>query len=268
MYIVCYSGGVSSALVAIEAVRKHGKDNVILLNHDISPEVEHADIKRFKQEVADYLGLKITYANHEEWNKKTPIDICLDLGALQYQAGNALCTKHLKTDPFMDWLNENYPASSEDPCEDIVLLYGFDANEKHRIQRRSSILATKGYKTDYPLAFWNRTIQDIEDIGIKPPITYRTFKHANCIGCLKAGKQHWYIVFCLRPDIFKKAKEAEEKIGYSIIKGCFLDEIECKYKHMKERGIVPSEKLHYNTFWAKVRKELGDDNELPCDCSY
>lgn len=34
-YIVCYSGGHSSALVAIEAARKHGKENVILLNHDI-----------------------------------------------------------------------------------------------------------------------------------------------------------------------------------------------------------------------------------------
>lgn len=33
--IVCFSGGHSSALVAIEAVRKYGKNNVILLNHNI-----------------------------------------------------------------------------------------------------------------------------------------------------------------------------------------------------------------------------------------
>ena len=50
-YIVCYSGGHSSALVAIEAVRKYGKENVILLNHDISKEVEHEDIKRFKKRI-------------------------------------------------------------------------------------------------------------------------------------------------------------------------------------------------------------------------
>lgn len=66
-YVVCYSGGHSSALVAVEAVRKAGKENVILLNHDISPEVEHEDIKRFKQEVADYLGIEITYANMPGW---------------------------------------------------------------------------------------------------------------------------------------------------------------------------------------------------------
>ena len=66
-YIVCYSGGHSSALVAVEAVRRYGKDNVILLNHDISSKVEHEDIKRFKQEVADYLGLSITYANADNF---------------------------------------------------------------------------------------------------------------------------------------------------------------------------------------------------------
>ena len=44
-YIVCYSGGHSSALVAIETVRKYGKENVILLNHNISAEVSITDIK-------------------------------------------------------------------------------------------------------------------------------------------------------------------------------------------------------------------------------
>ena len=53
-YIDCYSGGHSSALVAIETVRRYGKDSVILLNHNIAPVSESQDIKRFKQEVADY----------------------------------------------------------------------------------------------------------------------------------------------------------------------------------------------------------------------
>ena len=61
--------GVSSALTAIEAVRKYGRDNIILLNHNISSHVEHGDIKRFKQEVADYLGIKITYADAENFEE-------------------------------------------------------------------------------------------------------------------------------------------------------------------------------------------------------
>ena len=54
---VHFSGGESSAIVAIEVVRKFGKENVVLLNHDISPKVEDADAKRFKKEISNYLGL-------------------------------------------------------------------------------------------------------------------------------------------------------------------------------------------------------------------
>ena len=61
-HIVCYSGGHSSAIVAIEVVRKFGAENVILLNHDISPKVEHEDIKRFKNEISAYIGVEITHA--------------------------------------------------------------------------------------------------------------------------------------------------------------------------------------------------------------
>ena len=48
-HIVCYSGGHSSALVAIEVVRKFGKEDVVLLNHDINQSVESEDIKRLKK---------------------------------------------------------------------------------------------------------------------------------------------------------------------------------------------------------------------------
>ena len=102
-YVVCYSGGHSSALCAIECVRKFGKENVILLNHDISPEVEHEDIKRFKKEVAEYLGLDITYANMERWEIKTPLRVCRELGGFKFGLSPVLCTTKLKTEPFKKW---------------------------------------------------------------------------------------------------------------------------------------------------------------------
>ena len=102
-YIVCFSGGHSSALVAIEAARKYGKENVILLNHDISPNVEDADIKRFKREVADYLGIEITYANMDGWEQKDQLDVCMEISAFKVDNGTALCTNRLKTEPFIKW---------------------------------------------------------------------------------------------------------------------------------------------------------------------
>ena len=83
-HVICYSGGHSSALTAVEVTRKYGKENVILLNHNISSEVEHDDIKRFKQEVADYLGIKITYANMDGYEEMTPLRVTKSLKALQF----------------------------------------------------------------------------------------------------------------------------------------------------------------------------------------
>lgn len=270
-FLVCYSGGHSSALVAIEAVRKYGKENVILLNHDISPEVEHQDIKRFKNEVAEYLGLSITYANMENWETKTPLRVCRDLGGFKFGNSPILCTTKLKTEPFHKWLKENYPVSKGQTREDITILYGFDANEKVRIQRRTGVLGQQGYKTDYPLAFWERTIQSTEEIGIKRPCVYELHRHANCIGCLKAGMQSWYLVYCLYPSIWKEAVETEEEIGFSILKDKFLIDLEPKFKQMKCQGMVPSEKINAKTFWSKVEKELqeiGQISWLPCECSF
>ena len=266
-YVVCYSGGQSSALAAIETVRKHGAANTILLNHDISPAVEHADIKRFKAQVAEYLSIPITYANMPGYETLTPLKIAVELNGFQFRVGQALCTFKLKTEPFHKWLDENYPASIDSPNPDIVIVYGFDKNEPQRITRRAQILGTKGYKTAFPLAFWEQTIQSTEEVGIPRPITYENQKHANCLGCLKAGRQHWYLVYCLDPLLFQEALDAEDAIGHSIIKGVYLAELLPKFEKMKARGIVPEDITNASTFWARVKRELNEENTLPCECS-
>ena len=263
-HVICYSGGHSSALTAIEVTRKYGKENVILLNHNISSEVEHDDIKRFKQEVADYLGIKITYANMDGYEEITPLRVTKSLKAFQGQPGKALCTYNLKTKPFYKWLEENCKDK-----ENWTIYYGFDIDEEHRIFRRQDLMRAMGYKTDYPLAYWKRTIHDIEEIGIQRPVTYKIFKHANCIGCLKAGKQHWYVVYCLRPDIFKEAMETEEYIGHSIIKGTYLKDMIPKYEEIKSKGICPNDRENSASFWKRVNETLPEQQSfMPCDCAF
>lgn len=267
-HVICYSGGHSSALVAIEVARKYGPENTIILNHDIHPSVENEDIKRFKREVADYLGIPITYANHPEFDTKDQFDVVLDAKAFKVGNGTALCTNRLKTAPFDKWLKDNYPIT-EGPNKDIIIYYGFDKNETARIKRRTLILASKGYQSDYPLTWDKRTINTTQEIGIEPPLSYDKFKHANCVGCLKAGRQHWYVVYCTRPDIWEKAKTTEDAIGYSIIKGVYLDELESKFKLMQDAGVVPTEHVNPKRFWADVGNILKpeEDDIKPCECT-
>lgn len=262
-HIICYSGGHSSALVAIEVARKYGTNDLILLNHDINPSVEEQDIKRFKKEVSDYLGIPITYANHPNWNTIDQFDVSVNTKSFKGATGMAICTSLLKTKPFNEYLKANFKD------KDAILYYGFDSNEIARVQRRSSILAEMGFKSDYPLALWKeRTINSTKEIGIEPPNTYSIWKHANCTGCLKAGKQHWYLVYKNRKDIWEKAKQAEELIGYSIMKDQYLDELEEKFDDMLKLGIETTEHEDARTFFARVRKiiKVEEADNKPCEC--
>jgi hypothetical protein len=268
-HIICFSGGHSSGLVAIEVFRKYGKESMILLNHDINPQVEHEDIKRFKKEVADYIGLPITYANC--LGIKNPNDIpnqfqvCRIAKAFKVGDGTPLCTNRLKTAPFYNWLAQNIPTG------EAIIYYGFDKKELDRIIRRRKILLVLGYETCFPLAEWEQTIFSTTEININPPCTYTRFKHANCIGCLRAGRQHWYIVYCLYPDIWKEAIQAEEEIGYTIISGISLKELEPLFEKMKTAGIEPTEKIPHQKFWVDAKKIIKvsiSDGEIniPCEC--
>lgn len=119
-HIVCFSGGHSSAIAAVEVVRKYGAENTILLNHDLCSRTEDEDIKRFKDEVSDYLGVPISYANMPGWEIKDQFDVCIDAKAFKCGIqSSALCTSRLKTEPFNRWLAENYPVKPPNVRDDI-----------------------------------------------------------------------------------------------------------------------------------------------------
>jgi hypothetical protein len=240
--------------------------------------------------------------------------------------GNILCTTHLKTEPFAKYLKTHHPTKKTKelsggrgrpkniiiPRDDIVIYYGFDLDETTRIQRRIGALSSMGYRTDYPLALWNGANIDMaKTLGIKPPLTYTdikgtsslsidfkditnngielgAWKHANCIGCLKAGKQHWYAVYCVRPDIWEKAKLTEEKIGATIKSECSMLELEPQFEHMKKAGVPPTENMKSGAFWSKAKEAMesftdfensrdkaeklnnllfGTKGEKPCECT-
>ena len=253
-YVVCYSGGHNSAIAAIETVRRFGREKVILLNHDISSKVESIKIKEFKKRIAENLKVQISYSNCKNFKNQTPLSLCVEHGAIKFRAGREICTYYLKTRPFYDWLEENYPVEKGTISEEITLIYGFDSTEVRRIQRRRSFLLGIGYRSMYPLAEWERTIHEIEEIGISRPEVYKASKHANCDGCLKAGKQHWYKVYCCRPDIYEEAKEVEGKLDYSIIKNTFLRDLEPEFERMRLTGIPATENMDSYWFWNYAKK--------------
>lgn len=299
-HIICYSGGHSSAICAIEVVRKYGAENVVLLNHNINSRFENKDIKRFKKQIADYLGLKITFANvngiQDEKLIPNQFEISIKRKGFKGKNNTEFCTYVLKTEPFYKYLENNFPE------KDCVVYYGFDNDEFERVDRRKAILNDIEIMSDYPLALWGeknfnkfrnyylnegknfeailvfekfiisenwkRTIYKTSEIGIKPPNTYQVWKHANCIGCLKAGKQHWYCVYVNDNEVFEMAKEAEKIIGYSIIKEDFLKNFESDFEKMKKAGVPSNENIPSNIFWksARIYIKASSEDLFPCEC--
>lgn len=266
-HVVLLSGGHDSALVAVEVVRRYGRNGTVLLNHDIHARVEDTDVKRFKREVAAALGVEITYANHPEWDTADQFDVVRKARAFKVRNGQELCTSRLKTEPFMAWLKANAPPGT------VTLYYGFDATENHRILRRSTILAAQGYESAYPLAHWPRTIHSTREIGVEPPLTYGAWKHANCVGCLKAGWQHWYAVYATRPDVWARGVEAEDDIGHTIHRDASLEERAPQFAAMLAAGVEPTEQVPPGAFWADARRKvhlpvaIEAADAKPCECS-
>ena len=268
-HIVLHSGGHSSGIVAVEVARRFGIENIVLLNHDLPELVEAPDIKRFKREIAEYIGVPVTQANHPDPGANQ-FSVCIDAKAFKVDSGPELCTARLKTEPFRAWLDANITDKS-----DCILYYGFDKDEMHRVQRRVGVLAEMGYRSDYPIALWpERTIVQSSEVGIAKPLGYSQFKHANCIGCLKAGWQHWYIVYCTRPDIWAMGKEAEEIIGYAIHHDedgpVYLEDMEDRFAILKCQGVPATEHIPQQRFWADAAKWIKIASEpslLPCECS-
>jgi len=271
-HIVCYSGGEASAIVGIEVARKFGAENVTLVNHDMHFTVEDADIKRYKREVAEYIGVPITFANYKGQStvQVDQFDVCVKSKAFKVGNDSELCTSRLKTEPFRDWLvAKALPGSA-------TVYYGFDASEQKRITRRVGVMGSMGYSTGFPLLWEDRTIHSTEEVGIAKPSTYSVFKHGNCTGCLKAGWQHWYVVYCTREDIWLKAKWAEDEIGYAIHHDetgpVYLEDMEPRFAAMKAAGVPATERIQAQTWWSQARKTVRIHEaavaSLPCGCAH
>ncbi|MST97593.1 hypothetical protein FYJ85_11140 [Victivallaceae bacterium BBE-744-WT-12] len=257
-HIVCYSGGIESALAAIEVVRKYGRKNVILVNHNICTEAEDPDIKDYKYNIADYLGLNIEFVTAQEtFPHLDPIKTCIEIRAFKVGKGRELCTAKLKTEPFMRWLSTHY---RPDEC---VIYYGFTSFENNRCARRIEAMCKAGWRLDFPLLWWDRTIYDTAEIGIPRPEHYQIWQHGNCIGCLKAGWLHWYCVYVHRRDRWELAKKAEKEIGYTINRRnnlpCLLIEREEEFEVLRRAGLPATEWIPSGKFWSMARNLLKNN---------
>ena len=170
-----------------------------------------------------------------------------------------LCTYELKTKPFYKWMEEH------DPEKENIYVYGLDANEPTRIANRSQKMGITGYKTMFPMLWDKSEIITPESVGIEKPSSYNRFKHSNCTGCLKAGFQHWYIVYCEDRAMFDEVADFELDVNFSLRKNktgsLFLDDKREMFDAMIEAGVEPTEHIPQQRFWPQAKKKVKQYQE-------
>lgn len=198
-FVVSYSGGLGSFGAACRLIEQYGRGRVQLLFADTK--IEDEDLYRFVDESSDKLGVELIRLV----DGRTPWDVFRDVKYI----GNsrvAPCSRVLKTEPCMKWLEENYP-------DGVNLALGIGYDEEHRLYRAQKNWA-ENCKTpvnviaplcDDPVWTKDDVAQRLIDYGIKQPRLYDMgFPHNNCGGfCVRAGQAQFERLLRFMPERFK-----------------------------------------------------------------
>lgn len=180
---------------------------------------EHPDNIRFRKEVEEWTGIKVTVIGSTEY--ETTDDVFEDT---QYMSGvgGARCTTELKKIPRLRFA---YP-------EDVHC-FGFAADEQKRIEQFEA--NNPDMNLAWPLATVGMTkaqcLKMVTDSGIELPAMYRLgFDNNNCIGCVKAtSPAYWNLTRKNFPERYRQRAEQSRRLGVRLVryKGVriFLDEL-------------------------------------------
>ena len=219
---VCWiSAGVSSFVAGY--LERESIDKYIYIDIDD----QHPDSMRFIKDCEKALGkeieiLKSPYDSVENAIKTAKV--------IRLQGGFAPCTNWLKKRVRKEWEYEHRDY-------EITYVWGMDLDEKHRADRLRETMFE--FEHCFPLIEQNLTKQDAHgicaELGIKRPAMYDLgYNNNNCVGCVKGGMGYWNKIRVDFPEVFANRAKLEREIGYSILKECYLDELDPSRGRMSE----------------------------------
>lgn len=118
-----------------------------------------------------------------------------------------------------------------------------------RIQRTAARAIVAGYQIRFPLAELGITKQEAADwcvsLGVRIPRIYEWSEHANCLACVRGGKNYQLACHQNAPEAFYARADLEDEFGHTVLKDIGLRElVQVGVKRvvpMKERIVVTCE---------------------------
>lgn len=212
---VCWmSAGVSSFVAGY--LERDTIDKFIYIDIDD----QHPDSMRFIKDCEKILGKEIEVLRSPYKSVEGAIRTA---GLIRNaRTGFSPCTNWLKKRIRKEWEYEHREY-------DITYVWGFDCTE----QRRRDVLVETMFEFThiFPLIDKDLTKQDAHGIcarlGVRRPAMYDLgYNNNNCIGCVKGGMGYWNKIRVDFPDVFEGRSKLERDLGSSILKECYLDELD------------------------------------------
>jgi 3'-phosphoadenosine 5'-phosphosulfate sulfotransferase (PAPS reductase)/FAD synthetase len=202
-FVASYSGGMSSYLAAKRIVVEHGPKAVTLLFADTSE--EDLDLYRFVIQGAAKLGCQLVCLRRDGG-----MDALIDEHHAIPSNMMPFCSQELKVELCDQWISANAPGAT--------IIYGIGWWEAHRvakIEKRWPNNPIVAPLTKSPYITQGEIWAEVEADGIEVPRLYKEgSEHNNCGGaCVRGGHASWAHTFRIRPELFQKWVEREERIS-------------------------------------------------------
>ena len=188
----------------------------------IDIEDQHKDSIRFIRDIENAIGKEVKILRSTQY--RTVEDCVLAFGGFRNpHNGFAPCTNWMKKRVRKEW--EAVHSDFE-----LTYVWGFDLKERARAER--TVEANPQAEHEFPLIEKYLSKEDVHGLfernfNFKRPAMYEMgYPNNNCIGCVKGGMGYWNRIRKDFPDVFKSRSELERKVGYSIFKECYLDELD------------------------------------------
>lgn len=223
--IVCWlSAGVSSFIAGY--LEREKIEKYIYIDIDD----QECDSMRFIKDCEKVLNKKIEILKSPYSSVENAIRAA---GVIKLQAGFAPCTAWLKKRVRKQWEYEHQN-------EQITYIWGMDSTEIKRAERLRESMPQ--YKHIFPLIDRQLSKESahaiLERLGIKRPLMYELgYSNNNCIGCVKGGMGYFNKIRRDFPEVFEARAKLEREIGHSILKECYLDELDPNRGRNKE--VIP-----------------------------
>lgn len=182
---------------------------------------QHEDSMRFIRDCEKIIGKKVTILRSSKYKS---VEECIRAFGWFRNIHNNFypCTNRLKKEVRKIWEEEHKNF-------ELTYVWGFDARETARAER--TIEANPQAEHIFPLIEKNLSKQDVhamlDNLGIKRPKMYDMgYPNNNCVGCIRGGMGYWNKIRNDFPEVYKSRANLERQIGHSILKECYLDELD------------------------------------------